>query len=232
MQQKEELVTGLTPPSRRLYRAIEAHGPLGAPDLRVDLPLPDGDIWKGRPDGLTKELRGLQSRGLIRQCDERHNGGPPTRIYEVTPEGEIDKAVQKYKRQRPARKRDMTGHAAQIADFKQQEKEAGTSSRAHFLEDKRKIVELSARLRRIEPRLFWSKKSIHDDELELIWETLMVHLGWVQKIVASADGQRGNREWREKIEQMRKAEGRTEMEAETFRRKADELERKLEAGEL
>jgi hypothetical protein len=232
MQQRETLVADLKPPLRRLFRAIEQRGPLGAPDLRVDLPLNGTDgVWKGRTDGLTFELRALRAKGLIRQISRRSSRA---RIYEVTPEGEIDNEAEKFKRnQPPKRQRDMTGATARIADLRRQEKEAGpATSRAHAIEARRRTVELYMALRRLWPILHWSEKAMPEDELEYVYDYLVAIEDWAHREIAVADARRGNRQLREKVAALRAKAHSTEFpgEAEVFRAKALELEAKVDGA--
>lgn len=230
---QDELIAGLGPTVRRLFRAFEERGPMKVRDLRADIVLRDGEIWKGRIDGLTTELGKLQERGLIRQIGTDDSmPGPPARVYDVTPEDEIERAALKFRNQRPQRKRDMSGTAARIADYRCMEKEAGTSSRARWIEARRRVVELSMYARRLEPMAYWSKKSVPDDELELVYDEAVSTLAAFQRLVAAVDTQRGDKQLREKIKALyAKADG-TEYpgEAEVFRHKARELEAKLDAA--
>jgi hypothetical protein len=233
MGRRDELVHDLTPARRRLFRVFEQHGPLGAPALHKDLPLEGGEGWKGRIDCPTTEINHLQAKGLIRQVGTQRGRGPATRIFDVTPEDEIEHAAEKFKRQRPRRKRDMTGQAARIAEYRQMEKEAGTSSRSHWIETRRRVVELAYQARRIEPMVYWSKQSVPDNELEEVYDEALATLTAFQRLVAAIDTQRGNKQLREKIAALRaKADSVKELgnpaEAESFYTKADELEIKLD----
>jgi hypothetical protein len=233
MRRRDELVSGLTPPLRRLFWAFEQHGPLGAPDLHEDLPLEGGEDWKGRTDGMTTEIHKLQAKGLIRQVGTRPGRGPATRIFAVTPEEEIEDEAEKFRRRQPRRKRDMSGQTTRIAEYRQMEKEAGTSSRRHWIETRRHVVQLAYHARRIEPMVYWSKKSVPDDELELVYDEALATLTAFQRLVAAIDTQRGDKQLREKIAALRakadsvKALGNP-AEAESFYAKADELEIKLD----
>ena len=230
--QREEALAGLRPTMRRLFRAFQERGPMKQRDLREDIALSNGEIWKGRNDGMTKELGRLQELGLIRQIGTDDSmPGPPARVYAITPEDEIERAAIKFKSQRPKRKRDMSGAAARIADYRRMETEAGTSSRASWIEARRRVVELSMHARRLEPMAYWSKKSVPDDELELVYDEAVATLAAFQRLVAAVDTQRGDKQLREKIKALyAKADG-TEYpgEADVFRIKARELEAKLDA---
>ena len=230
--QREQLVEGLTPPLRKMYRAIEQHGPIGAPGLRVDLPLNNGDgMWKGRGDGMTAEIRKLRAEGLIRQVGtDGSRGGPRTRIYAVTPDDQIEAEAANFKRDLPKmlklRGRDMSGLAARIADYRQQEKKEGMSARAHWIEKRRRVLELGRIFRDLEPMVYWSEKAVPPDELELVYDELVKVVAWGMKLEAAVDSLRGDKQLREKIKALRaKADG-TEFpgEAEVFRAKALELE--------
>jgi hypothetical protein len=231
--QREQLVADLGPPIRRLFRAIEQYGPMGAPALRVDLPLdgePEG--WKGRPDGMTKEIRTLQSAGLIYEA--RREGRYRTRIYSVTPEENIEKEAAKFKRKLPKlRQRDMSGLPAQIADYRLQEKEAGITARRDVIESRRRIAELGVLARRLVPMAYWSEKNFPDDEKELVYEQAVLTLNRLQTLVASLDANRTNKQLRERIRALRaKADSVLELgnpeEADLFRGKALELEDRLD----
>jgi hypothetical protein len=230
---QKELIRDLSPLVRKLYRVIEQHGPLGAPALRVDLPL-DGEpeSWKGRPDGVTKELRALQATGLIYQSGTE--GRWETRIYSITPEDQIEKMATKFKRKQPKlRKRDMSGSATQIADYRRQEKEAGITARRDVIEERRRIVELGVCARRLLPMVYWSEKNFPHDEKELVYDQALLTLTSLQKLVASLDATRANKQLREKIRALRaKADSVLELgnpeEAKLFREKASELETELD----
>jgi hypothetical protein len=221
-----------------MYRVIERYGPVGAPDLRQDLALGNGDDWKGRADGMTRELRQLQVGGLIRQVGTRPSGGgPATRLYEVTPEDGIEKAVKNFKRKNPGRKRDMSGGTARVAEYRRMEtnleKEKGPySARGQVIEARRRVVELSGVLRRIEPLLYWSEKNFPDNEKEVVYDELVALAGWVRQMEAAVDGERGDRQLREKIRALRAKADSTltlgnDHEAETYYEKARELEDRL-----
>jgi DNA-binding PadR family transcriptional regulator len=232
MQQQEEALAELKSATlRRLFHAIEQHGPLGAPDLRRDLPINgDGDVWKARPDGMTKELRALQTAGLIQQVGTREGRGPATKIYAVTPEGEIKKAAQKFKRELPKllklRGRDMSGTAAQIADYRRQEKEAGLSARALFIEKRRRVLELGRIFRDLEPMVYWSEAAVPHDELEQVYDELVKVVAAGTRLEAAVDSMRGDKQLREKIKALRAKADSSEFpgEAGAFRAKARELE--------
>lgn len=227
----DELLAGLGPTVRRLFHVLEERGPMMVRDLRVDIPLSNGEVWKARVDGLTTELRKLQERGVIREIGtDDSKPGKPASVYDVTPKGEVEREALKFRNKRPKRKRDMSGAAARIADYRRMEKEAGTSSRAQWIEARRRVVELSMHARRLEPMAYWSKKSVPDEELELVYDEAVATLAAFQRLVAAVDTQRGDKQLREKIKALyAKADG-TEYpgEADVFRTKARELERKLE----
>jgi hypothetical protein len=230
---RDELVFGLTPPLRRMFRAFEQHGPLVLSDLREDLPLEGDDDWKRRDDGMTTEVNKLQAKGLIHQAGTRRGRGPAARVFAVTPEDEIEQAAEKFRRKQPRRKRDMSGQTARIAEYRLMEKEAGTSSRRHWIETRRQVVQLAYNARRIEPMVYWSKKSVPDDELELVYDEALATLTAFQRLVAAIDTQRGDKQLRDKIAALRaKADSVKELgnpaEAESFYAKADELEIKLD----
>lgn len=234
MNQQEQALASLTPTLRRLYRAIEEHGPIGAPGLRVDLPLQNGDgPWKGRSDGMTKELNTLQAKGLIRQVDtDSSKSGIPARIYGITPPDEIDKQAEKFKRQRPSlRKRDMSGLSARIADYKRMEKEierekGPLSARAHWIRKRVKVLELGKLFRDLEPMIYWSEKAVPADELEMVYDELVKVVAAGMRLEAAVDSLRGDKQLREKIKALRAKADSTEFpgEAEVFRAKARELE--------
>jgi hypothetical protein len=230
MNQQEEVIDSLSAPLRRLYQAIEQHGPLGAPELRVDLPLNGDGDWKGRPDGMTKEIRTLQAKGLVRQKGTRKGRGPATRIYEATPSDEIVREADKFKRkQSPTRKRDMSGTTARIADYRRMEKEAGLTARAHWIEKRRRVLELGKVFRDLEPMVYWSEKAVPPDELEQVYDELVRVVAHGIRLEAIVDSMRGDKQLREKIKALRAKADSTEFpgEGDVFRAKALELEAKL-----
>ena len=231
MDQQKLKLSELTPALRKLFAVIEQHGPLGAPDLHADLPLNGNGGWKGRNDGMTTEFRRLQTTGLIRQKGTRPSpGGPATRVYEVTPVDQIKQAAEAFKRTRPStRKRDMTGTAARIAEYRRREREEGPTARKHWIEKRRRILELGQTIRDLEPMAYWSEKSVPADELEEVYDELVKVVAWGARMEAAVDSQRGDRQLREKIKALRAKADSTEFkgEADLFRMKARELERKL-----
>ena len=229
MQQREKALAGLTPSLRKMFAVIEEHGPLGAPDMRRDLPLNNGHgTWKGRADGMTAELRRLQASGLVQQTGTRPSpGGPRTRVYAATPEDQIAKAAQKFARKQPkVRKRDMSGMTARIADYRRMEKEEGLSARAHWIEKRRRVLELGKIFRDLEPMVYWSEKAVPADELELVYDELVKVVAAGLKLESAVDSLRGDKQLREKIKALRAKADSTEFpgEAEVFRAKALELE--------
>lgn len=232
MQQREKALAGLTPGLRRLFAVVEEHGPLGAPDLHQDLPLSNGHgSWKGRNDGMTTEFRRLQAAGVIRQKGTRPSpGGPPTRVYEITPEGEVEQAAERFKRKQPkVRKRDMSGAAARIAEYRRMEKEEGLSARAHFIEKRRRVLELGRIFRDLEPMVYWSERAVPPDELEMVYDEMVKVVAQGLRLEAAVDSMRGDKQLREKIKALRAKADSTEFpgEAEVFRAKARELEQGL-----
>jgi hypothetical protein len=112
-----------------------------------------------------------------------------------------------------------------VREYRKQEKVAGLSARSIAIEHRRRIIELSLTIRRVEPIVFW--KSVKDDELEMVFEEVVDLHVWVERLLSSLDSQRGDKKLREKIANLRDTRGRTEIEAEIYRRKAEEEEKKL-----
>ena len=229
--QREELVEGLTPPLRRLFRVFEQHGPLGAPGLRVDLPLNGDGTWKARADGMTTEIRKLLKEGLIYQTGtDGSRGGPPARVYDVTPEDRIEAEAAKFKRELPKllklRGRDMSGMAARVAAYREEEKKAGLSARAHWIEKRRRVLELGRIFRDLEPMVYWSEKAVPPDELEMVYDELVKVVAAGIQLEAAVDAMRGDKQLRDKIKALRAKADSTEFpgEAAVFRAKALELE--------
>ena len=226
--QQEKLVAGLSPALRRLFRAIEQHGPLGAPDLHRDLPLNGDGEWTGRRDGI-KEIERLQEKGLVRQTGTKPGRGPAARQYAVVPEEEIEKAAKKYASTKPkVRKRDTTGAARDIAEYRRIEKTAGPSARRYWIEKRRRIVELGVVARQVtnDGMAYWSKDSVPDDELERVYDQALLTLASLKLLVSQVDTQRGDRQLREKIKALLAKADSSEFpgEADSFRAKARELE--------
>lgn len=222
--QYEAALARLTPVERRLYRVLREHGPLTSPDLQK----PQGEHWGGRANGARPELDRLLRRGLIQPVGKR---GQATR-YGVTPLENVEEQLRKNKRRRPRRPSRNGGeaeHRHRINEYQRMEKDLGPSARAHWLEERRKVVELSMRVRRLVPVAFWD--AVRDDELEAVWEEIVDLRDAVTRLEQAMDWQRGDTAFRAKIAAMRNTEGRSLEEAELFRRKADELEDQRENGQ-
>jgi hypothetical protein len=162
----------------------------------------------------------------------RRNGTPreplsPTRLFAI-------RAVIAYK------ERVASGGAnrqakilkSQIANYRRMEKEAGFTSRAHFIQERQKIVELAYHARRIRPMVYWSKDSAPDDEMERIYDEALGAFDALRLLIGAVDTQRGDKQLRDKIKALRaKADSTRQLgnaeEADAFYRKAAELEDRL-----
>lgn len=228
---QDEALKRLTPLQRRLYAAFQTRGSLKHQDLQSDIELADGRTWQGRPDTY-KEIEALRRSGLLYISDTVKRAGPAIRIYTITPADKIDAEARKFKQERrpPKRSMDRGGEARRIAEYRRQEKEAGTSARAMWIERRRRVVELTQNLRRIEPMAYW--RSVDDEELEMVYEEVADLLVWARQLVSAVDTQRGDRQLRDKIAALRAKADSTEYpgEADSFRAKAHELEAALEAA--
>jgi hypothetical protein len=218
-------IAGLRPSLRRAYRTIAQHGPLTPVDLQNPYPLEGGGEWRGRTDGARRELRTLMTKGLIRPAGKR---GTATR-YAVTPPDEVETEARRHKRTPMPQRNHENGavHARLIREYRRMEKAAGLSARAHWIQKRRRIVELTRELKQVQPLVFW--KSVPNDELEDVWEQIVDLIAWANTLERSIDLTRLETRGRERIVQLRNTEGRSPEEAALFRRKADELEAKLNA---
>ena len=223
---QDEILGRLTPLQRRCFAAIQTKGELGAPGLRVDIELPDGQVWKARPDGCTDEITALREVGLIYVHHKEKRGGPRTKIFAVTPPDRIEAEALKFKKEsRPQRDTSFGASTRQIADYRRQEKAAGTSAQAIWIRYRRRIVEVSQVLRRVKPLLFW--KAVSNEELGMVYDEVADMVSWGQQVLASVPMERADRELREKIAQIRQTNGRELEEGATARRLANKLEAQL-----
>lgn len=130
-------------------------------------------------------------------------------------------------------KHELSGLATQISGYRRMEKEAGTSSRSRWIQERRKVLELALHARRIQPMIYWSKDSVPDNELEEVYDGAVSALDALTRLVAGIDTQRGDKQLRDKIKALRdKADsvlalGNPE-EADSFYTKAAELEDRLD----
>lgn len=125
--------------------------------------------------------------------------------------------------------REVNDLATRIAAAKRMEKEAGTTSRAHWIKERTKVMELGMHVLRIAPMVYWSKDAVPDSELEDVYDRAVATLDALQRLVASVDTQRGDKRLRDKIKALRnKADSTLALgnadEADSFYRKAAELE--------
>jgi hypothetical protein len=152
----------------------------------------------------------------------------PTKLFAI-------RAVIAYKERKAGRgvDREQRDFATQIAASKRMEREAGLSSRAFFIKERTKILELGMHALRIRPMVYWSKESVPDSELEDVYDRAVATLDALRRLVAAIDTQRGGKQLRDKIKALRaKADSTLELgnaeEADSFYRKAAELEDRLD----
>jgi DNA-binding PadR family transcriptional regulator len=233
MNEQEKALAALPPTARKVFSLIERYGPLSAPDLRVDgrVARDHPDEWKGGHGGLTDSLRPLLATGLIRKTGKRTRSR--ARIYEATAADQVAAQAMRHRRyHKPPRKSSGSTRSsinAEIAQAKRDEKEAGTTARAHVIGARKAVLELTLRLMQMKPMVYW--KCTRDDEIANVYEAAVRLEDWAKQVQAACDWDRTSAEMRERIRMLRNTNGRGLEEAEMFRRKADELEEELEAAE-
>ena len=236
MNAKEEALERVGCVAQTMYAVFEKVGPQPTGFFKHTIvELDDGQKWEWtRPPYPSDERRELEREGLIRAQRERTRTN--ARIYEITPVGEIERQQKKYQRQEAADRKaakekqsgkttTLKGMSARIAAYRKQEKELGSLSRARWIERRRRLVELTTELRRIEPMLFWD--SVEKDEMEQVYEEILAMVGMGQSLLDTLDITRTDQETRALIAQLRNTNGRSAIEAEPYLRKANELEERL-----
>lgn len=228
-------IADLRPILNKLYRAIEQYGPISAPELRKPLALEEGDRWPGRKNGTnagTENYRALMGVGLIKIDAKRGYAGAKATTYVATDINDVEHEARRYRRSlgknQGTKKRDtdVSKYNQRIAAYREEEKRLGTSARAHWIQKRRRVIELAQELRRIEPMIYW--KAVPDNELEQVWDEITSLINWGEQVESSIDLKRADKELREKIATLRNTQGRGELEAAAFHRKADKLEAELE----
>jgi hypothetical protein len=186
-------------------------------------------------------IRRMPRDGIIKASVEGTKGWPaqradgtprkplsPTRLFGI-------RCVIAYKERKAngGTNREQRDFATQIAAAKRMEKEAGLSSRAFWIKERVKVLELGMHALRIRPMVYWSKESVPDAELEEVYDRAVAALDALRRLVAAVDTQRGDKQLRDKIKALRaKADSTLVLgnpeEADSFYAKAAELEDRLD----
>jgi hypothetical protein len=227
-------VTGVSHEAQLMYAVLEENGPQVTKFFQVNRPLKDGRWWRwSRADYPTKPRLELEREGLIRPQRKQHGAA---RVYEITPPAQVAAQKKRYASQRvKASKqlgRPVEGLSARIAEYRRIERQINKdkgplTSRGMWIQERRRVVELCQRLRRIstEGMVFW--KAVPSDELAWVYEEVLTLRTWADDVLNSCDLMRGDEETRALIIKLRNTNGRPPAEIVLFNAKADELERGL-----
>jgi hypothetical protein len=187
----------------------------------------DWDDWK-----VTEARDELERAGVIRRTGKfKGHGAARSAYYALTPLAEIERQRERYEDERRGKRRkpdpEVREWRQRAQRYRSEEKALGTKAGVRWLQAKRKILELCVELKRVDRMLFW--KAVKDHELADVYEDVYDLKLWAERTLNSIDRSRTTKAQWERIEQFRKTEGRTEIEAQIFRARADREEEKLRA---
>jgi hypothetical protein len=212
-EERDGLLSGLSPTMQRIYAALDEQGPLTSPGLREPT---------GRGDGMTVELERMCLLGLIRPVgtEPRSRGISPT-IYAATPVGEIEAAAKAYSIRKKKRKKKRGPSRTHVADLRKLEH----GSFGDWYRVRRRVVELSRVLVQIEPMAFW-EVAPEDDRALALGEIRELH-EWAGHVIECLDQREADDGVRNKIEKLERTNGRSEHEVATGKKLADKLRERL-----
>lgn len=212
-QDRDGLLSGLSPTSRKIYEAL-SEGPLTSPGLRAPT---------GRADGMSKELEQMCSLGLIRRIGkERRAVGISPVIYAVTSLAEIEQTAQTYEtRKSKGRKRRVP--KSRMAELAKME----TGDYADWYQTRKKIIQLAALLTGgYTKALFWEVAGDPYDMERFLTELLDLQEA-TDDLVVAVKQRMADEDTRRKIDKLSATNGRTDAEAELFAKKAASMKEKL-----
>jgi len=208
----QEVVGQLNGFERKVHEALRQHGKLTDRQLRNMLNSPGS----GPHDALKKML----PLGLVRHGGKAETKGKPMQ-WEATPAVEVEATRDRYATLKPKKKARRNSPAARLADLRKLER--GDIREWHPTREK--ILATVPVLTNVVKMAFW--ETVPADELELALEEIEELRDAAEDALAAGRERLAHENLRVKIDKMQQVNGRTAVESEAFKRKAERLREKL-----
>jgi sugar-specific transcriptional regulator TrmB len=208
------LVEKLDRNDRAMLEEAKRLGTATASDLRPVTRAPK--TGKPMEYGLTRELRRLQEKGLLRQVDKT-----PAR-YAAVPVAEVEDAAERYA-QRTIRKKKRKTNRSRMADLRAYE----TGDYAEFYRVHRRVIELGEFVGvQIRKMAYW--RAAPKDELAQVAAELISRRAAIDDAMVCLKERADDDETLARIEKLEATDGRTGPEADQFRETAERLRRQYD----